>query len=192
MRIFSKKKKRKPRRSGIKPSSNPYEAWIGGWLCHCPISPPGWVLRRTKNKGRRTRIARSRARCTTEDGALAARGRSAAEEHKDPAVRSYVTQKDGTYFFHGLSPDVDYEVKAQYNGVWSPPKTVVPSIPARTSAGFEDQEVGRRSLRDLFQAFRDALFHARDPSGNNIAGPASEGGRHSISTTASSNLWACW
>jgi hypothetical protein len=43
---------------------------------------------------------------------------------KNLQIRSYVTQKDGMYYFHGLSPDIDYEVKAQYNGVWSSTKTV--------------------------------------------------------------------
>lgn len=43
---------------------------------------------------------------------------------KNLAIRSYITQKDGRYYFHGLSADVDYEVKAQYQGVWSPTKTV--------------------------------------------------------------------
>jgi hypothetical protein len=31
-------------------------------------------------------------------------------------IRSYVTQPDGEYQFHGLYPDIDYEVKANYRG----------------------------------------------------------------------------
>src|SRR5215469_2320852 len=31
-------------------------------------------------------------------------------------IRSFVTQEDGHYYFHGLNADIDYEVKADYNG----------------------------------------------------------------------------
>lgn len=31
-------------------------------------------------------------------------------------VRSYISQDDGSYRFVGLSPDVDYEVRASYRG----------------------------------------------------------------------------
>ena len=59
-----------------------------------------------------------------EDGSLLSGAEVQLKNTKNLQIRSYVTQKEGTYFFHGLSPDVDYEVKAQYNGVWSPSKTV--------------------------------------------------------------------
>jgi hypothetical protein len=39
-------------------------------------------------------------------------------------IRSFVTQQHGAYYFHGLSPDVDYEVHAEYQGISSPTKTV--------------------------------------------------------------------
>jgi hypothetical protein len=61
---------------------------------------------------------------TLDDGALAAGAEVQLKNTKNLQVRSYVTQKGGTYFFHGLSPDVDYEVKAQVKGVWSPTRTV--------------------------------------------------------------------
>jgi hypothetical protein len=34
-------------------------------------------------------------------------------------IRSFFTQKDGSYYFHDLSPDIDYELKAEYNGASS-------------------------------------------------------------------------
>lgn len=34
-------------------------------------------------------------------------------------VRSYITQTDGMYTFHGLQFGVDYELKAGYKGEWS-------------------------------------------------------------------------
>ncbi len=34
-------------------------------------------------------------------------------------VRSFITQGDGNYHFHGLSTSVDYELKAEHNGLAS-------------------------------------------------------------------------
>ena len=39
-------------------------------------------------------------------------------------IRSFITKENGAYYFHGLSPDVDYELKADYQGTWSPTKTL--------------------------------------------------------------------
>lgn len=39
-------------------------------------------------------------------------------------IRSFITQDHGAYYFHGLSPDVDYELKAEFQGQSSPNKTL--------------------------------------------------------------------
>jgi hypothetical protein len=39
-------------------------------------------------------------------------------------IRSFITKDQGTYYFHGLSPDVDYELKAEFQGAASPNKTL--------------------------------------------------------------------
>jgi hypothetical protein len=39
-------------------------------------------------------------------------------------VRSFITLEDGTYHFFELSPDVDYELKADSKGASSGPKTL--------------------------------------------------------------------
>ena len=39
-------------------------------------------------------------------------------------VRSFITKDDGTYYFHGLSPDVDYELQADFQGASSGTKTL--------------------------------------------------------------------
>ena len=39
-------------------------------------------------------------------------------------VRSFITQQDGHYYFNGLSPDIDYELRADYQGASSHPKTL--------------------------------------------------------------------
>jgi hypothetical protein len=39
-------------------------------------------------------------------------------------VRTFITPADGNYHFYGLSPNVDYEVRAEHNGVSSPTRTL--------------------------------------------------------------------
>jgi hypothetical protein len=39
-------------------------------------------------------------------------------------VTSFYTKDDGTYSFHGLSPDIDYELRAEAKGLSSPAKTL--------------------------------------------------------------------
>ncbi len=39
-------------------------------------------------------------------------------------VRSYITQAKGDYYFHGLHRDVDYELKAEYDGHTSKVRTL--------------------------------------------------------------------
>jgi Carboxypeptidase regulatory-like domain len=39
-------------------------------------------------------------------------------------VRTYITQKDGSYHFHGLDPNVDYKLTATFKGATSSEKTV--------------------------------------------------------------------
>ncbi len=39
-------------------------------------------------------------------------------------VRSFIAQRDGKYHFYGLSPDINYQVRAQSNDVVSPIKNI--------------------------------------------------------------------
>jgi hypothetical protein len=48
-------------------------------------------------------------------------------------IVSFITLKDGTYRFHGLSPDIDYVLKADHNGASSGNKTLS-SFDSRTKA----------------------------------------------------------
>ena len=43
---------------------------------------------------------------------------------KSLQVRSFITKDRGAYYFHGLSPDVDYELRAEYQGTASSNKTL--------------------------------------------------------------------
>ena len=39
-------------------------------------------------------------------------------------VRTFITGQNGNYHFHGLDPNVDYEVRADYKGISSPTRTL--------------------------------------------------------------------
>ncbi len=43
---------------------------------------------------------------------------------KTLAVKTFIAQKDGSYEFHGLSPNVDYDLYAEHNGKRSDNKTI--------------------------------------------------------------------
>lgn len=43
---------------------------------------------------------------------------------KNLQIRSFITKDHGTYYFHGLSPDVDYELRAEKQGTASSVKTL--------------------------------------------------------------------
>ena len=39
-------------------------------------------------------------------------------------IRSFITKDHGSYYFNGLSPDIDYELKAEYQGASSGTRTL--------------------------------------------------------------------
>lgn len=43
---------------------------------------------------------------------------------KTLAVKTFIAQKDGSYQFHGLLPNVDYDLYAEFNGLRSDSKTI--------------------------------------------------------------------
>jgi hypothetical protein len=46
------------------------------------------------------------------------------KDTKTLQVRSFIAQNDGTYHFYGLSTDINYELRAESNGLTSPRKIV--------------------------------------------------------------------
>lgn len=46
------------------------------------------------------------------------------KDTKSLQVRSFITKEDGAYHFHGLSADVDYQIKAERQGSTSGVKTL--------------------------------------------------------------------
>ena len=57
---------------------------------------------------------------------------------KTLAVKTFIAQQDGTYRFHALSPNVDYEVHAEMNGKSSDTKTL---------SAFDSRKESRINLR---------------------------------------------
>jgi len=46
------------------------------------------------------------------------------KDTKTLQIRSFITKQNGTYHFHSLNPDVDYELKADHQGASSGSKTL--------------------------------------------------------------------
>jgi hypothetical protein len=46
------------------------------------------------------------------------------KDTKSLQVRSFITRNDGTYQFQGLNPNIDYELKAEYEGNSSDTRTL--------------------------------------------------------------------
>jgi len=46
------------------------------------------------------------------------------KDTKTLQIRSFITKQDGVYYFHGLNPDLDYELKADHQGSSSGSKTL--------------------------------------------------------------------
>jgi hypothetical protein len=56
---------------------------------------------------------------TDAAGQRAAKAVVQLKNTKNLQIRSFITQEDGTYHFMGLSPDVEYQVKAERGGAAS-------------------------------------------------------------------------
>jgi hypothetical protein len=46
------------------------------------------------------------------------------KDQKTLQVRSYIAQDDGTYHFYGLSPDINYQVRAESRNLSSATKNI--------------------------------------------------------------------
>jgi Carboxypeptidase regulatory-like domain len=127
---FPMKKKRKLKRTGIDLMRQRWTAlFVAAVLCAC------LGFAQSKKKG-------------DEDGRTVQGTVSAPDDSpivgavvylkntKTLQVRSFITQQNGQYFFHGLSPDVDYELRAENKGASSPTKTLS-SFDSRKAANLD-------------------------------------------------------
>jgi|HubBroStandDraft_5_1064220.scaffolds.fasta_scaffold1292178_2 hypothetical protein len=128
--ISSKRTKRKQKRTGINFMRRRWASlFVAAMLCAC------LGFAQSKKKG-------------DEDGRTVQGVVSAPDDSpiigavvylkntKTLQVRSFITQQNGTYFFHGLSPDVDYELRAENKGASSPTKTLS-SFDSRKAANLD-------------------------------------------------------
>ena len=75
-----------------------------------------------KKKAENTRSVQGTV--TVADGSLVNGAVVQLKNTKTLQVRSFITKEDGTYHFYDLSPDIDYELKADYQGASSSTKTL--------------------------------------------------------------------
>ena len=76
-----------------------------------------------KKKGEETTRSVQGTVSTAED-APAAGAVVQLKNTKTLQIRSFIAKDNGSYYFHELSPDVDYELKADFQGASSPTKTL--------------------------------------------------------------------
>ena len=61
---------------------------------------------------------------TDEGSAIVSGAVVQLKDTKSLQVRSFITREDGSYRFHGLSRDVDYELEAKHQGASSGTRTM--------------------------------------------------------------------
>ena len=77
-----------------------------------------------KKKGEDLNTRSVQGNVTSADDSAVNGGVVQLKNLKTLQIRSFITKEDGNYYFHGLSPDVDYELKAEYQGASSPTKAL--------------------------------------------------------------------
>jgi hypothetical protein len=127
--ISSKRTKRKPKRTGINLMRRRWMALVvAAMLCACL----GFAQKKKGDEdGRTVQGVVSAADDTPIVGAVVY-----LKNTKNLQVRSFITQQNGAYFFHGLNPDVDYELRAENKGASSPTKTLS-SFDSRKAANLD-------------------------------------------------------
>ncbi len=96
------------------------------------ISVAGSFAQEKKKKGEETTRSVQGAVSAADDSAVVG-AVVKLKNTKTLQIRSFITKENGTYYFHELSPDVDYELQADYQGASSGPKTLS-SFDSRKSA----------------------------------------------------------
>jgi len=65
-----------------------------------------------------------RGTVTDQDGKVVAGAVVQLKNTKNLQIRSFITKQDGAYYFHGLDPNVDFQLKAEHEGASSSVKTL--------------------------------------------------------------------
>jgi hypothetical protein len=128
--ISSKRTKKKPKRIGINFMRRRWTAlFVAAMVCAC------LGFAQSKKKGDEDGRTVQGVVSAADDSAIAG-AVVYLKNTKTLQVRSFITQQNGSYFFHGLSPDVDYELRAENKGESSPTKTLS-SFDSRKAANLD-------------------------------------------------------
>jgi hypothetical protein len=92
---------------------------VGTMLLLLAFAPAGFAQKKGEGAARSVQGA-----VTNADESVAAGAVVYLKNVKTLQVRSFITKEDGLYHFYELSPDVDYELKAEFQGAASGPKTL--------------------------------------------------------------------
>ena len=90
------------------------------WLMAVLMCAPAGLAQKKKDSATRS----VSGVVTTPDDKLAVGAVVQLKDTKTKQVRSFYTQEHGEYYFHGLSPDIDYELTAEFQGQTSGTKTL--------------------------------------------------------------------
>ena len=94
-----------------------FVAALVGVLCMTPLSS-------AQKKGEDTNTRTVQGTVTDANDAAVEGAVVQIKNTKSLQIRSFITKEHGAYYFHGLSPDVDYELKAEKQGNGSSVKTL--------------------------------------------------------------------
>ena len=97
----------------------------------CIVAPPVLAQKKKDSDDRQTRSVQGVVSDNADnpvDGAVVQ-----LKDTKTLQIRSFITKKNGTYHFHSLNPDIDYELIAKSKGATSGSKTLS-SFDSRKSA----------------------------------------------------------
>ena len=101
----------------------PVARWLALLLALAALwAPPG--LSQEKKKKGDEHIRSVQGVVTGEDGKAVAGAVVLLKNTKTLQVRSFITQENGSYYFHELSTDVDYELRAELHGAASGAKNL--------------------------------------------------------------------
>jgi len=84
----------------------------------------GTVPLAAQKKAEETRIRSVQGAVTSASGDAVTGAVVQLKNTKTLQIRSFITKEQGEYFFNGLSPDVDFELRAEFNNTSSSTKTL--------------------------------------------------------------------
>ena len=82
------------------------------------------LVAQSPKRGEDTRVRSVQGAVTNAAGEAVTGAVVQLKNTKTLQIRSFITKEQGEYFFNGLSPDVDFELRAESSGATSGTKTL--------------------------------------------------------------------